>query len=583
MGADNIRGITIDVGASETNFKKSMNEIRKDAKSTQKELNALEKSLQLEFDPSKLKQAQKVAQDAIDHTAAIADKLRERLKKLEEKGQMDTAQYRRVQAELAETETKGKQLEERLEKLNQMKLDHLVGQVKSVGEGFTKAGQALTPLSVAAGATLAGTTALGLSAVSTADDIATLATQYDMTAEALQRFDYIALQTDTDNETVYKSFVKMRAAIAEIASGGTSVASTALQKLNLDLNSFNGSEEQFYGIITALADMEDKTQMVAIANDLFGEKLANNLLPMIYAGSDAIAGYAEEFNSLGALSDEQISSLAEFDNVMNKINVQMTNTKLQIGEALLPVMESVAEIISTKVVPMLQGLAEWFGNLSPASQNAIIAILGLVTITAPILMAIGKITTGISGLIQIFGKLKAAQLQTVAGFAAIVGAAALAFDMISNWKSMSWVEKLLKTMALAALVAAAAVTVFHASWSLGVAIGAITAGIVAGIAAINSAKKEILPEAEDFTVDNVESMANAPSTDFGSESTQSTADAYGTVYDANANPTSADVYNYDYSTTETTQNVTVVIENYAQDVDVDAMIEEINRKLAEEM
>ena len=583
MSADNIRGITIDIGASETKFKKSMNEIRKDAKSTQTELNALEKSLQLEFDPSKLKQAQKVAQDAIDNTAAIAEKLRERLKHLEETGKMDTAQYRRVQAELAKVTTEEQQLEKHLEKLNQMKLDHLADQVKNVGEGFTKAGQAMTPISVASGATLAGMTALGLGAVSTADEIATLATQYDMSAEALQRFNYIALQTDTDNETVYKSFVKMRAAIADIASGTTSVASTALKKLNLDLSSFDGSEEQFYGIINTLADMEDKTQMVAIANDLFGEKLANNLLPMLYAGSDAIAGYAEEFNSLGALSDEQISSLAEFDNVMNTINTQMMNTKLQIGQALLPVMESVAEIVSGKVVPVLQGLADWFGRLSPSSQNAIVAILGLVTITAPILMAIGKITTGISGLITMFGKLKAAQMQTVAGFAAMVGAVALVIDLIVNFKSLTWVEVFFKSLAIAALIAAAALTVLQSSLSLGATIPFIIAGITAGIVAINSIKDEILPEAEDFTVDSIESTANAPSSDFGSDNPTGSTGGYGTVYDSNDTPTSSDVYNYDYSTTETTQNVTVVIENYAEDVDVDALVAEINRKLAEDM
>ena len=73
--------------------------------------------------------------------------------------------------------------------------------------------------------------------------------------------------------------------------------------------------------------MEDKTQMIAIANDLFGEKLANNLLPLIYSGSDAIAAYSEEFSTLGALTDEQVNKLAEFDNVMNTINTQLQNCK----------------------------------------------------------------------------------------------------------------------------------------------------------------------------------------------------------------------------------------------------------------
>lgn len=579
---DKIRGLTVEISADASQFNKQMAAVRKDAKSSKEELNALQKSLNLEFDGEKLARAQKVAQDAIDVTAQRADVLRERLKFLEENGNADTSHYRQIQAELEKTELEGKQLEQQLEKLNNMKLDRLAGQVKSVGEGFTSAGQALTPLSIAAGATLVGIGALGTSAVSSADDIATLATQYDMSAEALQRFNYVALQTDTDAEVLYKAFVKMRAGVVDFATGTTSVASTALQKLNLDLNAFDGSEEQFYGIISALADMEDKTQMIAIANDLFGEKLANNLLPLIYSGSDAIAAYSEEFSTLGALTDEQVNKLAEFDNVMNTINTQLANTKLQMGEALLPVMESVAELLSTTVIPKLRELAEWFGSLSPSTQTAILGVLGFIALVAPLLLAIGKMTTGISTLITFFGKLKAAQWQVIGGFAALMGAAALAFDVISNWKSMSWVEKLLKTLALAALVAAAAMVVFHASLALGATIGAITAGIVAGIAAINAAKKEILPEADDFTADSIESAANMPTTDYNVDfPTLSEGD--GTVYDNNDISASGDIYNYDNSTKNTTQNVTVTIENYAAEVDVDALVDEINVKLAEVM
>ena len=67
---------------------------------------------------------------------------------------------------------------------------------------------------------------------------------------------------------------------------------------------------------------------------------------------------------------------------------------------------------------------------------------------------------------------------------------------------------ILKSLALAALVAAAAITVFHASWSLGIAIGAIAAGVVAGIAAINSAAKDIGVDADFSDSSSVESYAN---------------------------------------------------------------------------
>ncbi len=586
MSATNIRGITIEVSADAKNFTKSMNAVRKDARSSQKELNALQKSLELEFDSETFARAQKVAQEAIDHTAQQADVLRKRLEHLEKAGKMDTAEYRKIQAELAETELKGKQLHEQLQALNKLNFNQLASKVENVGNKIKGVGQALTPISVASGAALAGLGAIGTKAVSSADEIATLATQYDMTTEALQRFNYIALQTDTDAETLYKAFVKMRAGVADLATGVTSIPSSAIQKLGIDLNSIGSSEDQFYSIITALADMEDQTQMVAIANDIFGEKLANNLLPMIYAGSDAIAAYASEFEYLGALSDEQVNALAEFDNVLNSVKAQFANVALQLGSSLLPIMQQLADWISNRVIPQLQKLSEWFGSLSPGVQGAILAILGLIAIAGPMLMAIGQMTVGVSSLIKLFGKLKAAQWLTIAGFAAMIGAIALAFDMISNWKSMTWVEKLLKSLALAALVAAAAVSVFHASWSVGIAVGAIAAGITAAIAAINAAKKEILPEEDDFTVDNVSTFANTPTQSYSAYGNEDDEDLLGggTVYDLiGAGGTTGDIYNNDYSTNTTEQNVTVIIQNYADEVDVDDLVRQINIKLAEAM
>ena len=367
--ADKIRGLTIEVAADGSKFKKAMTEIRSNARSSQKELNALQQSLELEFDPSTLARAQKVAQKAIDATAERADALKMRLQALEEQGKTDTKFYAEAKAELAETELQAKKLEQQLEKINNIKFDQLGNKIQGVGDKIQGVGQALTPVSAAAAGTITGLGALGTNAVSAADDIATLATQYDMSAEALQRFNYVALQTDTDSEVLYKAFVKMRAGAADLATGATSVASNALQKLNLDLNSFDGSEEQFYAIITALADMEDKTQMVAIANDVFGEKLANNLLPLIYSGSDAIGAYAAEFDNLGALSDEQVNKLAEFDNVLNTIKTQLANVALQIGSSLLPIMQSLAGFVSTSLVPKLQTLAGWFNSLTLGQQE----------------------------------------------------------------------------------------------------------------------------------------------------------------------------------------------------------------------
>ena len=124
---------------------------------------------------------------------------------------------------------------------------------------------------MAAGAAIGALGAMGAKAIKTGDELATLATQYDTSAEAIQKFNYVALQTDVDADNLYKGLVKIRSGITDIASGATSAASAALQRLNIDFNALDGSEEQFYAIIDALASMENKTEMVdavALKNEL---------------------------------------------------------------------------------------------------------------------------------------------------------------------------------------------------------------------------------------------------------------------------------------------------------------------------
>lgn len=521
--ASSVRGLTVEISADASTFNKEMNNLRNEAKNSRAELNALQKSLELEYDEGTFVNAQETAQKAIDQTAKNAEVLRDRLDYLEETGNIDTAEYQKLHKELLQTEVAGKQLQQNLEKLNEIRLNNIVsnaakatdefkklkenlklefseaGFVKSqkaaktaieenngaaeklksilkelessgkmntseyeatkkklsetekcaaelkeeikslndikladlgktvsdLGGKISNAGKALAPLSTAAAGAITSFAALGKNAISSADNVATLATQYEMSSEALQRFNYVALQTDTQSEDLYKAFVKVRAGVADMAAGADSTASKALKNLKLDFDSFDGSEEQFYAIIDALSSMEDQTQMVYLANDIFGDKLANNLLPLIYAGTDAVSEYRAEYEELGSLSDEQVGKLAEFDNVLNKLHTQFQNVALQIGSALLPVMESIADIAGEKIVPKLQKLAEWFNSLSSAQLKFGLATLSAAAATAPLIMGVGKIVSSVGNIISALPKL-GSTLSSLAAHPVILVVAAVA-------------------------------------------------------------------------------------------------------------------------------------------------------------
>ena len=190
-----------------------------------------------------------------------------------------------------------------------------------------------------------------------------------------------------------------------------------------------------------MSGIDDATVQVAYATDILGERYASSLVPMLRAGGEAVEDYISEFQQVGFLSEETVQQLGELDNEVNNVTAQFELAKTELGVAMIPIYLVLIEILRDHVIPMVKSLAEWFDNLSPAGQKAVMGALAVIAIMAPLLIMIGKVATGISGLIKLLGAAKAASLATAAGFAALGGALMLGLDLIFNWKEMSTVEK----------------------------------------------------------------------------------------------------------------------------------------------
>lgn len=492
MASDKIKGLTVKIGADTSDFIKELKKVDKDINQTQKTANELQKGLQLEFSPTRFVEAQKKVRIALESTEEKAKAIREQLKFLESTGAINTEGYAKLQTELAKTETKALQLKNQLEDIDKIKLESATKSVSNFSKGLETAAKKTAVLSASAIGLITGITKLGSDAAKTGGEIQDLADRLGVTAEQIQRYDYIAMQSGVDTEQLVKSMAKARDAVGTGLAGTSNTATQTLEKLFGDLKKIpKGTEESFTAIIQKLSEVEDSTLQAYYANEIFGERLATNLIPMINNGADKINKFNKEFESIGYLSNEQVQALADFDDELNIMKKRLELAKNELGMAMLPLMEKFADILQNVVVPALKDLADWFDNLPEPMQNVITGGLMLFAALSPVLLILSKIIGVIPNLIKLFGSLKNATWQSYLGFAALSGAIALTFDLIGNWKQMSTIEKILKSLAVAALVAAAAVTVFHASWSWGAAIGAITAGIVAGIAAISAAASDI--------------------------------------------------------------------------------------------
>lgn len=510
MASKSIKGLSVKIGADTSDFIKGLKAVDREINQTQKTANALQKGLKLDYNEKNFLQAQKQIQSALTTTEEKAKAIKEQMQILENSGNIDTDGYRKLETELAKTETKASQLKEQLKEVDKIKLENVNKGVEKLGKGFETAAKKTAIFSAAAVAAIVGINKLAKDAVATGDEIQTTADQYNLSAEAIQKWNYIALQSDVSSETLYKSMTKARDAIGTALVGGTSTAKTALESLIGDLTKVpTDTEGAFSTVIMALANVEDSTMQAYYANEIFGERVATDLIPLLNQGADGLAELRREFEAVGYLSNEQVRALADYDNELNNFNTRLTNAKTELGLALLPILDRFVTLLENNVIPAIKRLTKWFDGLSPSMQGVITGGLLIFASLSPVLLILSKIIGVIPALSKGLKFLKTAAGQTALGFTALAGAIGLTFDLIGNWKQMSTVEKILKSLALAALVAAAAVTVFHASWSLGLAIGGITAGVVAGIAAIKAAGEKIGVETDFNDVDSLTNSAQS--------------------------------------------------------------------------
>ncbi len=405
---DNIRGLKVEISADATKFNKTMKDARTAAKAAQTDFTTLQKSLQLEFNEKKFEEAQRTAQKAIDKTAEMADKLRDRLQYLEQLGDVNTAEYQKLQNELHKAELKGQQLQKQLEQINQIKVNHLAKQFTDVGDKIQTAGKALAPFSALAAGAVTALGTMGVKAASTGAELDDLALRLGISAEKVQEYRYVTAQAGVEWGVFEKALIKARAAILDLSTGTVNAASQALQSLGLNIADFESKEAMFDGIIDALSNMQDKTLQAAYANEIFGDKVANQMLPYLNAGSDAINQFKGEFEQIGYLSNEQVAALATLDDTLFLLKEALKNVAIQIGASLAPLIKALADSIQNNLVPRLQRLAEWFNNLSLGQQEFALKALLVVAALAPLTMGIGKLVSTVGSIIKVLPQLGSA-------------------------------------------------------------------------------------------------------------------------------------------------------------------------------
>lgn len=675
--AESIAGLSVKISADTKDFNKSFKDMKKSTSSMKTEVDALVKSLEMNFDSSKMEKAQKKCQEALDATANQAQVLKERLKYLEDGGNVDTSDYKKLEAELAKTELTAQRLEQQLKKIGNLNsLNALGSNLQAAGNKISNVGKGV---SVVSGAVVAGATvltALTQKTAQTGAEIDDLSLRFGVSAEKVQEWQYVAMQTGVEAEVLSKAFIKARASMADMASGKSNAAVETLNKLGLSMEQFNSNEEMFDGVLAALGNVKDSTLQAAYANEIFGDKIANQILPYVNAGTEQIEALKSEFQAMGYLTNEQVAELAKLDDVLFRVKQSLSYAAMQIGTALAPLLESLATTLETTITPKLEQLSLWLNSLNEGQLNMLAKVAMVVAALGPLILLIGKLTSGVGAFIKMLPSLNAqlsalsahpiiAIIGVVAGILLLLYTRSEAFResinmLVSTLGSalypifevlLALLQPIIGMIGDLALVLgdtlAPVITIITAALTpiieqfkfmmailepliqialipmqlhlkalqvplkiLGTLIGWLTPiftgfgnlvkGVFQGVISWINKALAIVEDAINWVIDKVNavigglnmipgvniSKLDKVSLQIGGSVTDdeiekqasqgSDSYVYDTVDTSNVVNTTT---NYDYSTNNTTQNVTVTIENYAAEVDVDAMVGEINMKL----
>ena len=432
--AGSIKGITIEFRGDTTRLDQALRQINNETKAIDKELRNVDKALK--FNPTSVelwRQKQQLLTQKISETKEKLELLKQ------EQAQMDAAgvdknseEYRKLQREIIETESKLKTFEGQLKKIGNVNLRAMSEQFKEMGTKLTSAGQAMQGLSTAAAAVAASIGALTVKSGKWADDMNTMSKVYSLSTGELQKYSAAADLVDVSVEDIAKSHLKLEKQMLSAAKG-TGASAEAFEKLGVEVTNADGSlrdgDAVWQDTIKALGNMKNETERDAVAMTLMG-KSAANLNPLIEDGgktykevADTLAKYDLDF-----IDQETLDNANAFNDSLDMIKtvglVAFQQLGTQLAAYLAPAME--------KVVDIAGRLASWFANLSPQTQAIIAAIAAVVAVLSPLLIGLGKLSFAISSILSLMATIGPAVSGVIAAFGpwAIVIAAVIAAGVL---------------------------------------------------------------------------------------------------------------------------------------------------------
>ena len=313
--------------------------------------------------------------------------------------------------------------------------------MKSTGQTLT---QSLTaPIGVAAGALLG----LTERTAKYAEQVELAAAQSGIASEEIQEIAFAAESVSgVDFDSVRDGLKELALRSAEAAEG-TGEAVEGFERLGI-------SQQQLQSLSTAelfrrvREEMQGltKAQRILTSEQIFGGEAGEKFAEVMSLSQSEMAGLRQEAQKSGAvLGGEQVANLDALRQSYNTAMAEVKGLGRELGTALVPIIRSAVIPAIRSMVDSARSLIQWFRGLSTTTKTWLGIITGAAAAIGPVLVALGTLSTLLSGLPALFTAVGtaagAAWAAITSPVSLVVGAVAAvaggAYLLISNWEGVS--------------------------------------------------------------------------------------------------------------------------------------------------
>lgn len=155
--------------------------------------------------------------------------------------------------------------------------------------------------------------------------------------------------------------------------------------------------------IGAIRDAATETDALTAAQELFGTKGAAEMSLAIRERRldlDDLSGSVRSYGSV--VNDTYNATQHEWDRAKIAVN-NLKTAGADLGQTILTMLSPLLDKLSDKI----KALTSWFSGLTEEEQKTIVKVLGVVAAIGPLLIIMGQVSTGISGIIGLLSFLAA--------------------------------------------------------------------------------------------------------------------------------------------------------------------------------